>query len=494
MNRETSISTIPRLAVVGLALVGLACAAEADSGPSEEMLDPASCEECHPQHYRQWLGSMHAYAADDPIFIAMNARGQRETGGELGDFCVRCHAPVAVALGRTTDGLNLDELPQAMKGVTCYFCHNVESIGGTHNNPIKLALDTVMRGQYADPVPNPFHDAAYAPEMDDNVLASGDMCGSCHDIVNNHEVHLERTYAEWVDSFYDDPSPDNPALKNYYANTCTGCHMPGSNSPIADFDGVQTRRLRDHSMVGVDLALTDFPDAELGPTLVEEQRGLMEEQRAPAVCAGLCVRPADGGGTDVVVWLHNEASGHSWPSGAAQDRRAWLQLEAFDGDAPVVTTGVVANDESIDAAELLDPTLWMFRDRGFGVDGQPASMFWEIADIESNLLPVAAEAGLRYDKTTWRERTWHVDGAVDRAVMQVNLRPIPFELVDELADEELYDAAAIKARVPTFTVSATQIEWTPATAEMTDLEGACVMSASCFCAISMECGACDCGE
>ena len=30
------------------------------------------------------------------VFLAMNERGQRETGGQLGPFCVNCHAPLAV--------------------------------------------------------------------------------------------------------------------------------------------------------------------------------------------------------------------------------------------------------------------------------------------------------------------------------------------------------------------------------------------------------------
>ena len=50
---------------------------------------------------------MHAYAAEDPVFLAMNQRLQRETGGALGDFCVRCHAPMAVREGATRDGLDL---------------------------------------------------------------------------------------------------------------------------------------------------------------------------------------------------------------------------------------------------------------------------------------------------------------------------------------------------------------------------------------------------
>jgi hypothetical protein len=468
----------------------VACPSEEAGGIPEEMLDPQSCKECHPVHFEQWQGSMHAYAADDPIFLAMNAKGQRETGGTLGDFCVRCHAPMAVALGLTTDGLNLGELPQASKGVTCYFCHNVASVDGTHNNPLTLAMDAVMRGSIADPVANDFHDAEYSPIMDDLVLAAGDMCGSCHDIVNGHGVELERTYQEWAGSFYSTPDPADPALVDSpLALTCSGCHMRGtSNTPIADYPGVLQRTRRDHAFVGVDVALTDFPNAEEAPALEAAQLEGMETQRKPSVCLGLCVNPADGGGTDIDVWLHNEAAGHFWPSGAAQDRRAWVELEAFDGDVAVLTTGKVATDASVDVAAAADPTMWVFRDYAYGADGQPAKMFWEITSIESNLLPVAADAGLIYDKTTWRERTWHVDGEVDRVSVQLNLRPIPFELVDELASEEMFDPAAIKARIPTFTLAPTQIEWTPESAEMTDFEGMCIESANCFDVIANDIG------
>ena len=53
---------------------------------------------------------MHAYASDDPVFRAMNERGQRETDGGLGSFCIQCHAPIAVHEGATSNGLNLDQV------------------------------------------------------------------------------------------------------------------------------------------------------------------------------------------------------------------------------------------------------------------------------------------------------------------------------------------------------------------------------------------------
>lgn len=493
----------PMMAAIVVLIGADGCGVDHEVGPRPDLLDPRECARCHPAHYQQWLGSMHAYAAEDPIFLAMNARGQRETGGTLGDFCVRCHAPVAVALGKTEDGLNLDDLDPSLKGVTCYFCHNVESIGGTHasplpNNPLKLGLDAVMRGEFNDAIENDFHDSEYSPLLDDYTLAAGDMCGSCHDIVNGNGVHIERTHREWLDSFYDDPSPENPQLAIYYGNTCGRCHMYGAPTPmpIADYPGVRARVPRSHDMVGVDLALTDFPDSEVGPSLVARQTELMDAQRAPAVCAGLCVSDSDAGGQDVQVWLHNEAQGHAWPSGATQDRRAWLQLEAFAPEGGVVLrSGVVGDDESIDAAASLDPSLWVFRDVGRDADGAPTSMFWNIAAYDSNLLPIADMNGLRYDRSTWRDRTWHVDEVVERVSIQLNLRAIPFELVDELASEEMFDPDLIKARIRTNVAASTMIEWTADAAIPTDAEGPvegapCVWSASCFCALAYESGAC----
>src|SRR5689334_23995722 len=38
--------------------------------------------------------------------------------------------------------------PKTQRGVTCYFCHNIDSVTDTHNNPLHLANDNVMRGRY----------------------------------------------------------------------------------------------------------------------------------------------------------------------------------------------------------------------------------------------------------------------------------------------------------------------------------------------------------
>ncbi|TMB43835.1 MAG: hypothetical protein E6J58_00730 [Deltaproteobacteria bacterium] len=105
-----------------------------------QLLDPQSCAGCHAEQFNDWAGSMHAYSSQDPVMRAMNARGQRETNGQLGKFCVNCHAPVAVREGATTDGLNLDQLPPHLKGITCYFCHSVESVTGQRTSARRCVL------------------------------------------------------------------------------------------------------------------------------------------------------------------------------------------------------------------------------------------------------------------------------------------------------------------------------------------------------------------
>ncbi len=97
------------LALVTVTVATLAACGGGDDGPGlapDVLQDPTKCMECHPKHYDQWSGSMHAYASIDPVFVAMNKRGQRETNNALGTFCLQCHAPMAVALG-LTDRLGL---------------------------------------------------------------------------------------------------------------------------------------------------------------------------------------------------------------------------------------------------------------------------------------------------------------------------------------------------------------------------------------------------
>src|SRR6185369_1090194 len=117
----------------------------------EELHDSKFCGGCHRDQYEEWSGSMHAYAADDPLFRALNKRMQREVGPDQQTFCLTCHAPMAVRLGKATDLASLDATPE-LKGVTCFFCHATTSITGRNNNPLVLGDPPVMGAAIHDPV------------------------------------------------------------------------------------------------------------------------------------------------------------------------------------------------------------------------------------------------------------------------------------------------------------------------------------------------------
>lgn len=414
----------------------------------QEVMDPESCVECHEAIYEDWKGSMHAFASHDPVFTAMNRRGQRETDGELGDFCVRCHAPMALELGMTTDGLNLDELPDFVRGVTCYTCHNAIAVEGTHNNPLVLAGDVVLRGSMANPLPNSAHEMAYSPLLDRTQAESSSLCGSCHDIVTPQGVHIERTYLEWTESLFS-------TGEFGVMQTCGSCHMGSSRGVAADYPGVPLRTIHSHRMPAVDKATAPWPGREI-------QAQEIEEELATAVFASLCVVDNGDGQGRIDVKLENIGAGHSFPSGAAQDRRVWVEVVAEDAVGTLLfSSGVLGDTDALVDLEATDPNLWRFGDRGFKEDGSPAHMFWDIVSIESNLLPVAKTLDVfspdYFD--THRLRSYIVpSGVPSRVTLRVRMRALGRDFVHDLIDSGDLDAGYLKT-LETYDLGLGTLEW-----------------------------------
>ena len=413
---------------------------------SEEIMKPEACAECHPVHFDEWSGSMHAYSSKDPIFLAMNKRGQRETNGELGDLCVRCHAPLAVALGETTDGLNLEELPDHLQGVNCYFCHSVDKVEGSHNNPIKLATDNIMRGGVFSPMKTTGHASAYSEFLDGDNLKSSEMCGSCHDIVLPNGTHIERTFAEWQHTIYS-KEETQPSL------SCTACHFNGVNAPIADVEDAPQRRHHSHMNPGVDLALNEFP-------FREEQRAAVQSALDSTLSTQVCVYP-DGVSTNIVVSLENIAAGHKWPSGASPDRRAWVEVIAKKDGEIIYHSGKVSQEQAVSEVEVQDSTIWVFRDHLQDAQGNDVHMFWEAEDYTSELLPAPTSLS-PFDPSyidTHVTRYYPIQsGEPDEVEVVVHIRPVGLDFVDDLiASGDL--EPSIRNEVPTITIEGSRILW-----------------------------------
>jgi hypothetical protein len=422
---------------------------------------------------------MHAYASDDPVFRAMNQRGQRLTNGQLGSFCVQCHAPMAVNEGATTDGMNLDSVDPKLHGVTCFFCHTVQAVTGTHNNALQLANpdagDIVMRGEYPDPLPNTGHPATKSPLMDRFQLQSATTCGACHDIVVSHAgltdpkaidcldagpwdgggspcgAAIERTFQEWEAS----------AFKQEAGETCSNCHMnvnPNGPDKIAAYPGAQPRSesttdpglppglggSHDHSFPGIDVAL--IPGF---PSTGEQQQGiqyLLDSTIQSAICVitqGLQPNSA------IRVILDNVAAGHDVPSGSAQDRRMWAEVVAYDRDGGVIYSSGVISDGGSVVPELgdggspdggADPDLWLIRDCMLDSQNQETHNFWEAANYETNQIPVQptfSQLDPRFYLTHViqyfpRNPFATVSGTPARVTLRLRVQPIGYDVLDDL--------------------------------------------------------------
>lgn len=416
----------------------------------EDLLDPQQCRACHPRHYEEWASSMHAYAADDPVFVAMNLRAQRETNGALGTFCLNCHAPMAVREGMTVDGTNLTDLPSKWKGVTCYFCHNATDVGQHFNNDVRLANDATMRAALVEPFASPAHAIAYGAYQDGDRRESSQLCGSCHDVVVPSGVHLERTFEEYKTSVFG-------RLEEGF-ETCAGCHMPGRNGRAAELPVAPERTVHAHLWPGVDVALSAWPGTEVQRRAIECDLALNTR-----------IRSFDSDGLGTFTVQTETSAGHKQPSGAAQDRRMWLEVIAYDAAERVVfESGRVAEgelEEKSTSDPAYDPQLSLYRDWLYDAAGNPTHDFWKAAPsrehpdgYESLTLPLTIEPTIPHTLSARYTIPRHRE--IARMTVRARLRPIGLDVLQDLVASGDLDASVV-ARMPTFTLHGASIEWRP---------------------------------
>lgn len=431
---------------------------------ADEIRDPKKCMNCHPNHYREWASSMHAYSSKDPVFLAMNKRGQRETNGQLGDFCLKCHAPMAVLENKLSSPTqDLTTLPDAYQGVTCFYCHNADSVDSDHNATLHLTNDTTLRGPIRNPKQPGVHVAAYASLLDGDQLASSGLCGGCHDIVTPSGVHLERTFEEYKESIFS---------KGVAAGSCSGCHMDGHSNQLAADDPlsqVGVRTVHEHLWPGVDVALTDdFPDRDAQELAVQ-----CNLSRGALTFSFQLMSPLG----DFAVTLETQA-GHRQPSGASQDRRMWFEMLAYDSTGAQLSTssGAIAEGEIEEKASTdpaYDPQLWMFHDRLFDGTGQRTDNFWDAAPsaqypdgYEMPLTTLPAQISTDASVPHYASKTFHEvppgsqPGATARVVGHLRMRPIGMDVLQDLVASGDLDPS-IPAKMKTFTMAGTEVEWTP---------------------------------
>ncbi|MDQ3280085.1 MAG: cytochrome c family protein [Acidobacteriota bacterium] len=203
------------------------------------------CGECHPNQYKQWSMSSHAYANLSPMFNKFEQKINDLASGTINYFCVRCHASVGTALGEKRDIAWWDRSAASQEGITCVSCHRVGNGYGKVNGARRITP-----GSIHEPVFGPFETSGglkaisdarrlkllVSPDQPDrpgflrihqtaiqsDFIKASEFCVTCHQVQVHPGIKLETVWEEYRNS---------PAKKE--GITCQQCHMstsPGQNT------------------------------------------------------------------------------------------------------------------------------------------------------------------------------------------------------------------------------------------------------------------------
>lgn len=229
-----------------------------------------ACGTCHPQHYKEWSVSQHAYAMVSPVFTALHGTIVKRTNGTNGDFCIRCHTQVGMILGESVFMPYEDRDPVSQEGITCIVCHRIDREYGKVSGRIAL-----VEGDMLEPIYGPLGNEILSQVLEDpekfRVVTESDVpgrkihseakpffrqsdpgfCGVCHDVTLGNGFRLEELFSEYKRS----PAADKGI-------SCQDCHMSQNQGVNAGYEmapgavvgGVPTkpRRHAVHNWAGPD--------------------------------------------------------------------------------------------------------------------------------------------------------------------------------------------------------------------------------------------------
>ena len=233
----------------------------------------ATCRTCHPDHYREWSVSPHAYAQLSPVFNSMHATIVKQTSGSNGDFCIRCHNQVGMNLGESIFMKNEDRHPTSREGISCIVCHRLKNAYGKVSGRFNLVEGDLLEPVYGPKgdeelkrvlsEPNKYRVVTERDKAGRQIhtgvekffqLTESSFCGTCHDVTLMNGFRLEEAFSEFKNT---------PSAKR--GETCHDCHMgkkPGVNAgydtaPAAIVGGVPTkpRKRTSHMFIGPDYSI-----------------------------------------------------------------------------------------------------------------------------------------------------------------------------------------------------------------------------------------------
>lgn len=338
-----------------------------DSIPAQikvsDFMPADSCKACHPTHFAEWSGSMHAYALKDPVFAAVRDLGQSAYANALDGACTKCHSPIGQRSGEIDWGpFDFDALPPLVQeGVGCDLCHTITALDRLSNAGIVLSPGDVRFGMIKEPIANAFHKSEYHP-----LYRESEYCGACHDLITDTGLELEAVFREWQRGGF--------ALTG---KNCFDCHMETYQGPAVPSG--PTRTLHRHNMVGADIALVDFP---YKPEQLQLVKNMLRSALTMEIVAPGSIVP--GQDLDFQVRIINDKTGHNVPTGVPFNRQMWLSVVVKNqADSVLFSSGQLdANDDLMDDNSEFperDTNLFNAQATMLRADSTPTGSTWEAA-------------------------------------------------------------------------------------------------------------------
>lgn len=292
--------------------------------PQNAYATPDACGSCHVSIHKNWQQSLHSKSTTDSLYLKVKDLFVFERGAPAVRLCAGCHAPVALMTGEV--GLYNKESVSSQAGVSCGFCHSLESVHGGNgayiSQPARVRaywggdyLKDPTLGLSAGDTFSKFlvnaKPEAHAADMRPAALLSGQVCQSCHQFSING-VAVQSTWAEWQASSY-------PAQ----GQTCTSCHFRSSSDYIKLEPGeVVPGRWRKHLLGHL------LPG---GSTITAARAAQNVDYLRDSL--GLSATFELG---RLLVSVANLKAGHSIPTGVADLRQLWLEVLAYSSAGQVL--------------------------------------------------------------------------------------------------------------------------------------------------------------
>lgn len=361
-----------------------------------EWINSAACESCHSDLYSQWADSNHRLmGGSNPYYSVMEDVAAATEGEGFRAWCSSCHNPERVLAGKPFRGhenLMFEKQGQSLRddlakgkhgskeGTGCLFCHRITKLEDAGGNTA-MTVNLKDRQQYvfensANAILNWLgnsqinakpeeHKKSYSQDF----YKDEQYCKSCHNEFSpGLGAMIVDTWGEWEASSFN--NPEQPEKHK----GCIACHMHGDvnkigeNIPgISTDDGPIKDNVITHQFSGANhflLGLRNKPLEKMSIDLLKTSAKLTQEFD----------------GEKLTVRVTNVGAGHALPTGVADFRQFWLQVNVTDADGQLVY-----QSGALDAAGNLDKDARVFMKVFGDKHGKPVGLiFWRYEKMLSD--------------------------------------------------------------------------------------------------------------